>query len=407
MNIRSLISKRFGGESFGISTGEYKFGKIKSAKEKAMKENPNLPIINLGIGEPDGMADQGIIDKLYSEAMVYENRGYADNGCEEFKIAAIKYMENIYGVKGLDLATEVTHAIGGKNAFAFLPAALIDEGDYALITSPGYPVLGIHTEWMGGKVYPLPLLEENNFLPQLDKIPQDILDKSKMLYINYPNNPTGAIATKKFYKEVITFAKKNNIIIISDPAYGTLQFEGEPLSILSIEGAKDVALEVHSMSKSFNMTGWRLAFVVGNKLLLDLFKHSKNNYDSGQFLAIQKAGIYALEHPEITEGIKDKYFRRHQSLVKLLNKLGFNASIPGGTFFLYVKIPKGIKNGVKFSNAEEFSQYLIKELHISSVPWDEEGPFIRFSVTFELGNKTEEEIFNEIEKRMTSVEFEF
>ncbi len=407
MNIKKLISNRFGGKTFGIATGEYKFGKIKSAKEAAMKANPDLPIIDLGIGEPDGMADQKIIDELYKQTMVYENRGYADNGCEEYKKAAIKYMEDIYGVKGLDLATEVTHAIGGKNAFAFLPAALINEGDYALITSPGYPVLGIHTKWMGGKVYPLALKEENNFLPELDKIPVDILKKSKMLYINYPNNPTGAVATKEFYEEVVAFAKKHNIIVVSDPAYGTLQFEGKPLSILSIEGAKDVAIEVHSMSKSFNMTGWRLAFVVGNKLLMDLFKHSKNNYDSGQFLAIQKAGIYALQHPEITEEIKKKYFNRHKSLVKLLNEIGFNAKIPGGTFFLYVRIPKGVKNGVKFNNAEEFSQYLIKELHISSVPWDDQGPFIRFSVTFELQGKTEEDIFSELRKRLTSISFEF
>jgi len=407
MNIRKLISKRFGGETFGTATGEYKFGKIKSAKEQAMKENPDLPIIDLGIGEPDGMADQGIIDELYKQAMIYENRGYADNGCEEYKEAAVKYMEKIYKVKGLDIKTEVTHAIGGKNAFAFLPAALINEGDYALITSPGYPVLGIHTEWMGGKVYPLPLKEENNFLPELDKIPQEILKKSKMLYINYPNNPTGAVATREFYEKVIDFAKRNNIIVVSDPAYGTLQFEGEPLSILSIDGAKDVAIEVHSMSKSFNMTGWRLAFVVGNKLLLDLFKHSKNNYDSGQFLAIQKAGIYALEHPEITEEIKKKYHRRHKKLVKLLNNIGFKAKMPGGTFFLYVRIPKSTKDGIVFKNAEEFSQYLIKKLHISSVPWDDQGPFIRFSVTFELQGKTEDEIFEELKRRLTSVEFEF
>jgi len=161
------------------------------------------------------------------------------------------------------------------------------------------------------------------------------------------------------------------------------------------------------MSKSFNMTGWRMAFAVGNKLLMDLFKHSKNNYDSGQFLAIQKAGIYALEHPEITAEIKNKYFNRHKQLVQLLNDIGFNASIPGGTFFLYIKVPKGVKGGVKFENAEEFSQYLIKELHISSVPWDDQGPFIRFSVTFELQGKSEEEIFAELRRRLTSVQFEF
>ncbi|MBN2693656.1 LL-diaminopimelate aminotransferase [bacterium] len=407
MNIYKLISKRFGGEEFGKNSGEYKFGKIKSAKEEAMRRSPEIPIIDLGIGEPDGMPEQPIIDKLYEESMVYSNRGYADNGCEEFKIAAIKYMKDVYGVDGLDLSKEITHAIGSKNAFAFFPAAFIDTDDYALITSPGYPVLGAHTEWMGGKVYPLPLLEENSFLPDLDNIPQDVLDRAKILYLNYPNNPTGAIATKEFYKKVVKFAKENNVFVIADAAYGDLQFVGETLSFLSIEGAKEVGVEVHSLSKAFNMTGWRLAFVVGNSLGLDLFKHSKNNYDSGQFLAIQKAGVFALQHPEFTKPIREKYLRRHKKLVEILKSIGFDAKVPGGTFFLYLPIPKGVKDGITFNSGEDFCQYLIKELHISSVPWDEEGAFIRFSVTFETQNRTEDDVFTELKRRLESVSFYF
>ncbi len=407
MNIYKLISKRFGGEEFGKNSGEYKFGKIKSAKEEAMRKNPNIPIIDLGIGEPDGMPEQTIIDTLYKESMVYSNRGYADNGCEEFKVAAIQYIKDVYGVEGIDLSKEITHAIGSKNAFAFFPVAFIDEGDYALITSPGYPVLGAHTEWMGGKIYPLPLTENNSFLPDLDSIPQNVLDRAKILYLNYPNNPTGAVATREFYKKVVQFAKENNIFVIADAAYGDLQFVGDPLSFLSIEGAKEVGVEVHSLSKAFNMTGWRLAFVVGNSLGLDLFKHSKNNYDSGQFLAIQKAGVFALQHPEYTKPIREKYLRRHKKLVEILKSIGFDAKMPSGTFFLYIPIPKGVKNGVTFNSGEDFCQYLIKELHISSVPWDEEGAFIRFSVTFETQNRTEEEIFDELRKRLESVSFYF
>ncbi len=277
------------------------------------------------------------------------------------------------------------------------------------MTVPGYPVMGTMTEWLGGEVYNMPLKEENDYLPDLKAIPKDIAKRAKLLYINYPNNPTGAFATKKFFKEVIAFARKHHILVVQDAAYAALTFDGtEPLSILSIEGAKDVCVEIHSLSKAFNMTGWRMAFVVGNALAVKVFATVKDNNDSGQFAAIQLAGKYAMEHTEITEQTNQKYSRRHDMLVETLNSLGFHAVKPKASFYLYVKAPKGIKGGEQFKTAEDFSQYLIREKCISTVPWDDVEHYIRMTVTFlAYGEQEEKEVMEEIKTRLSDVEFEF
>lgn len=230
-----------------------------------------------------------------------------------------------------------------------------------------------------------------------------------MLYINYPNNPTGAVATKEFFEKVVKFAKDNQLIVVQDAAYAALTFDDEkPLSFLSIPGAKDVGIEVHSLSKSYNMTGWRIGFVAGNELIVKAFANVKDNNDSGQFLAIQEAAVYCLNHTEITEKTVEKYSRRHEILVKTLNELGFKITKPKGTFYLYVEIPKGIKNGPEFATGEDFSQFLIKDKLISTVPWDDAGHFVRFSVTFQAKDKEDElRVMNEIKTRLASVEFIF
>jgi LL-diaminopimelate aminotransferase len=290
-----------------------------------------------------------------------------------------------------------------------IPQAFINPGDVALVTVPGYGVLGNMTRWLGGETYNLPLLESNNFLPDLDNIPEDILKRAKLLYINYPNNPTGAFATENFFKKVIRFAKKNKIIVIQDAAYAALTFDGtKPFSFLSVNGAKDVGIEIHSLSKAFNMTGWRLAFMTGNPLVIKAVAAVKDNNDSGQFNAIQLAGKYALEHPEITEATAEKYSRRHTMLVETLNKLGFKAKKPKASFYLYVKIPKGIKGGERFKTAEDFSQWLLREKLISTVPWDDVEPYVRMSVTFlAFGEEEEKKVIDEIYSRLSDVEFEF
>ena len=406
--IQQLFAERLGGNSFGKDTKIYKFEKIKRAKRAAMEANPSKELFDLGVGEPDEMAFPGVIKTLQLEAEKAANRGYTDNGIQEFKDAAVKYMDEVFGVKGLDPDKHVNHTIGSKPGLAMLPSIFINPGDITLMTVPGYPVMGTHTQYLGGEVVNLPLTKDNKFLPDLKSIKPDIAKKAKLLYLNYPNNPTGANATLDFYKEVIKFAKKYNIVVIQDAAYAALNYEGKLLSFLSIPGAMDVGVELHSLSKSYNMTGWRIAFVVGNELIVKGVSHVKDNIDSGQFAAIQKAGVHALEHPDITEKILEKYRRRLSSLVEALNSVGFQATMPGGSFFLYVEAPKGIKNGQRFETGEEFSQYLIKEMMISTVPWDDVGNFTRFSATFAANGPEEEiRIINEIKNRLSSVEFEF
>ena len=406
--IQELFAERLGGNTFGKDTKIYKFEKIKRAKRAAMEANPKKELFDLGVGEPDEMAFPEVIKTLQLEAEKPENRGYTDNGIQEFKDAAVKYMENVFGVQGLDSSKHVNHTIGSKPALAMLPSIFINPGDITLITVPGYPVMGTHTQYLGGEVVQLPLTKENNFLPDLKSITEDVAKRAKLLYINYPNNPTGANATRSFYEEVVEFAKKNDVVVIQDAAYAALNFDEKLTSFLSVPGAMDVGVELHSLSKSYNMTGWRIAFVVGNELIVKGVAHVKDNIDSGQFAAIQKSAVYALEHPEITKAILNKYRRRLSNLVEALNSAGFDAHMSGGSFFLYVEAPKGIKGGKRFKTGEEFSQYLIKEMMISTVPWDDVGHFTRFSATFAAkGVEEETRIISEIKNRLSSVEFEF
>ncbi|HSU52980.1 MAG TPA: LL-diaminopimelate aminotransferase [Candidatus Dormibacteraeota bacterium] len=410
--IQGLFAQRIGGDQFGKSQAIYKFEKIKRARRAAMALHPGAEIIDMGVGEPDEMACPEVIEELCAEARKPENRGYSDNGDNVLKEAAAKYLDQVCGVKGIDPETEVIHSIGSKAALSILPAALIDPGDYVLMTVPGYPVFGTHAKYYGGLVHNLPLTEENKFLPELDSVPTEVLGKAKVLVLNYPNNPTGASATPEFFAKVVEFARQHNLVVIHDAAYAALVFEGQPLSFLSIPGAKEVGIELHSASKSFNMTGWRCGFVAGNPLLVKAYGDIKDNTDSGQFLAIQHAAAYALGHPEITQKIASKYSRRMNALVDVLQKAGFKATKPKGSFFLYVEAPRAAvkKNGerVQFKNAEDVSQWLITEKLISSVPWDDAGHYLRFSVTFVARNLSDESrVPAEIEQRLSDVRFEF
>ena len=404
-----VVAERLGGRQFGKSTEIYKFEKIKRAKDAAAKKFPNIPIIDMGVGEPDAPADPGIVEVLAAEAAKKENRFYADNGIAPFQEAAARYMEKVYGVAGLDPAEQIVHGLGSKPIFAMLPMCLINPGDVLLSAVPGYPVMATYTRYLGGEVYPLPLLEENGFLPDLGSIPADVLGKAKAIYVNYPNNPTGTMATAEFFRELVDFAHKNDIVIVQDAAYGALTYDGhKPMSILSTEGAEDVAVEVHSLSKAYNMTGWRLAFLTGNKKIVKAYATVKDNTDSGQFRAIQKAGIYGLDHPEITTQICEKYSRRFDLLVEALNGVGFSIKKSPATFYLYVACPKGTASGVTFENAAQFSEFLIMEAQISTVPWDDAGAYVRFSVTFEAdGPQAEKKIIDEVAERLGRLKLVF
>ena len=410
--IQNLFAERIGGRAYGKSQAIYKFEKIKRAKRAAMAAHPGAEIIDMGVGEPDEMAFPEVVDKLCEEARKPENRGYADNGDTVLKTTAARYLETVCGVTGINPETEVIHSIGSKAALSILPAALINPGDYVLMTIPGYPVFGTHAKYYGGLVHNLPLTEENQFLPDLDSVPPEVLRKGKVLVLNYPNNPTGASATPEFFEKAVAFARRNNIVIIHDAAYAALVFEGKPLSFLAAPGAKEVGLELHSASKTFNMTGWRCGFVAGNELLVKAYGDIKDNTDSGQFLAIQHAAAHGFSRPEITEKIAAKYSRRMGELVQVLSQAGFKARKPKGSFFLYVPAPRAAAkaNGekVQFANAEEVSQWLITEKLISTVPWDDAGAYLRFSVTFVAKDQADEgRILKEIQRRLGDVKFVF
>ena len=404
---QQLFAERIGGGHYGKGTAIYKFEKIKRAKRKALAEHPQRPLIDFGIGENDEMAAESVRRVMAQQINRPECRGYADNGILEYQQAVARFMARQFGVE-LDPATEINHAIGSKPALAMMPAVFIDPGDVTLMTTPGYPVAGTHTKYYGGEVHQLPLLAENDFLPDLDSIPPEILRRAKLLVINYPNSPTGKVAGEAFFAKVVDFARANQIVVIQDAAHIMLTFEGEPRSFLQTPGAKDVGVEIHSLSKGFNMIGWRIGWVCGHQRLVRAFSDVKDNCDSGQFIAIQQAAVAALDDAEIPRQIREKYHRRLKKLVDVLRRCGFDCRMPGGSYFLYTRSPKGVDSGPTFADAESAGQYLIREHSICTVPWDDAGPFLRFSATYEAADEAAEDaLMAETESRLRQIRLVF
>jgi LL-diaminopimelate aminotransferase len=407
MNLQNLFAERIGGATFGSSDEIYKFERIKRAKAQARKNHPEETLLDFGVGEPDQPAPEIIRNALKQAVDNPANRGYADNGIKEFKLAAKHYLQTFFNVNNINPDTQIVHSIGSKPALAMMPLCFINPGEISLVTVPGYPVIATHTKYMGGRVVQMPLLPENHFYPDLQSINPDTARRAKLIYVNYPNNPTGAVASENFFDELIAFANKYNILIIHDAAYATLVFNKQPLSILSRPGADTSALELHSMSKSYNMTGWRLGFIAGNKKLIQAYSEVKDNSDSGQFKAIQLAACSGINSPEISQSIKQHYHERLKKLVACLNDVGFKADMPGGTFYLYTPAPKGAKD-VNFGSAADASEYLIKNHLISTVPWDDAGAYLRFSATFEANTgKQEEQIIHELNTRLKQAKLQF
>lgn len=405
MNYEHLFADRIGGLDFGKSSTIYKFEKIKRAKHKAKNLNPNIEILDFGVGEPDKLAPKIIRDALKDSVDIYENRGYADNGIDIFKNAAAEHMKIFYNVD-IDPQKEINHTIGIKSALSMLPLAFINEGDIVFQTVPGYPVMATHTQFLGGSVVDIPLLEENDFLPNLKDIDDELVKKCKLFYINYPNNPTGAIATDKFYDELIEFALKNNILIIQDAPYATLVYSSERKSILQRPYSKECCLELHSMSKSYNMTGWRLGFFCGASWAVNALAHIKDNCDSGQFKPIQIASSKGLINLSIANEISQHYESRLTKMVKVLKEVGFNAKMPGGTFYLYVKAP--IKSGnTIFKSAEDAALFLIENYGISTVPWDDTGPYLRFGAVFESNENDDDTVLRILKNRLLDANLVF
>jgi len=400
------FAARIGGVNFAKGSGIYKFELIKRAKRQALADHPERRMLDFGIGENDEPAPESVRAVMHREIDRPENRGYADNGIAVFKAAAAAFMEREFGVV-LDPVKEVNHCIGSKTAYAMLPAAFIDPGDVTLMTVPGYPVAGTATKWFGGTVHPLPLVPERGFLPDLTSVPAEVLARTKLLVLCYPNSPTGRTATREFYEQVVAWAHEHRVIVVQDAAHIMLSYDDAPLSFLSIDGAKDVGLEVHSLSKGFHMIGWRMGWVCGHERLVRAFADVKDNCDSGQFIAIQKAAAAALADPEIPRRVREKYRRRLEKLVGVLRAVGFDCAMPGGTYFLYTKSPTGAGDRT-FAMAQEASQFLIHELSISTVPWDDCGAYLRFSVTYEAEDETaEDDLMAETHARLQRARLKF
>ncbi len=406
MDLQHLFAERIGGAGFGAGNEIYKFEKIKRAKAAARAARPQVELLDFGVGEPDRMAPAAIRDALKRAVDDPANRGYADNGIREFKLAAAEYMRKFFGVADLDPDAEINHSIGSKPALAMLPLCFVNPGDVVFQTVPGYPVMATHAKYLGGEVVKLPLKPENGFFPDLKAIDPGHAKRAKLFYVNYPNNPTGAAPTEAFFDALIAFAERHRILVVQDAAYATLNY-GKRLSLLARPGGRDVAIELHSMSKSYNMTGWRLGFVAGARKAVQAFAEVKDNCDSGQFKAIQHAACAGIADIALSEQIREHYRRRLSKLVGVLRRAGFDAEMPGGTFFLYTRAPVAAGD-TRFATAEDASQYLIREWSVSTVPWDDVGSFLRFSATFEAKDLADEDrALAELEDRLRKASLRF
>ncbi len=356
----------------------YLFAEIDKKKEEMRQKGMDL--IDLGIGDPDLPTPKLIIERLKVASENPKNHRYPSyEGMIEFRTAVAQWYDRRFGVK-LDPRTEVLSLIGSKEGIAHIPLAFVNPGDYVLIPNPGYPVYRVSTLFAGGIPYFLPLRKENGFLPRLSEIPEAVAQKARIIFINYPNNPTSAIAERSFFEEIVAFARRYQIIVCHDAAYSEIAFDGyQPLSFLEVEGAKEVGVEFHSLSKTFNMTGWRIGFVVGHSEIVSGLGRIKTNIDSGLFQAIQEAGTEALNHldtplPEII----NIYERRRDVMVKGLQEIGLEVDHPRATFYLWIQVPKG------YSSAQ-FATLLIEKGGIVATPgngFGEEGEgYIRMAIT--------------------------
>lgn len=310
---------------------------------KAEVAAKGLDIIDLGVGDPDLPTPTHILNRLTQAAMDPKNHRYPSySGMNDFRTAVASWYGRRFGV-ALDPEKEVVTLIGSKEGIAHFPLAFLNPGDLALVSSPGYPVYHIGTLFAGGQFLFLPLLKENQFLPDLTRIPKEAAGRAKILFINYPNNPTAAVADRAFFERVVRFARENQIIVCHDAAYSEIAYDGfRPMSFLEIPGAKEVGIEFHSLSKTYNMTGWRIGFAVGNARLIEGLSQIKSNIDSGAAQAIQWAGIEALEGPQ--DGLSTLnavYQRRRDLLVAGLKKIGLGIEPPKATFYLWIECPKG------------------------------------------------------------------
>lgn len=346
----------------------------------AAKRAEGVDVISFGIGDPDLPTPDHLLDALAEASRDPANHRYPESeGLPELHDAIARWYAKRFGVE-LDPKTEVLPLIGSKEGIGHIAMCFIDPGDVALVPDPGYPVYGVGTLLMGGEPYYLPLTEENDFLPDLDAVPEKIAKKAKVLWLNYPNNPTGAIADLDFFERAIAFAKKHGLAILHDGPYSEVAFDGYvPVSFLQAAGAKEVGIEFHSLSKSYNMTGWRIGMAVGNAAIIDALMRVKSNLDSGIPQAIQKMAIAALDGPQdVIAEHNAIYEKRRDRLVAALTKLGLRLRAPKASLYLWARVPEG-------TTSVQFATRLLDEVGVVVTPGIGYGPtgegYVRLSLT--------------------------
>lgn len=356
----------------------YLFREIDRKKEEVRARG--VDIIDLGVGDPDIPTPRHIIEAGQKAAADPANHRYPSySGMHDFNASVALWYQRRFGVD-LDPREEVVTLIGSKEGIAHIPLAFIDPGDIALVASPGYPVYHIGTQFAGGEPYFMDLLKENQFLPDLGAISPEVAQRAKMMFINYPNNPTSAVATRDFFESVVAFAEEYNIIVCHDAAYSEMTFDGyRPTSFLEVNGAKSVGIEFHSLSKTYNMTGWRIGFAVGCADVVSGLCQVKSNIDSGAFQAVQIAGITALEGDQAcVEEMRQTYAERRDILVDGLHAAGLSVEKPKATFYLWVEVPEG-------RTSAEFAGLLLTEAGIVTTPGNGFGAagegYIRMALT--------------------------
>ena len=339
----------------------YLFAAIDEMKKKAIARG--VDIINLGIGDPDLPTPAPIVERMRQEVSNPKHHQYPSyEGMLSFRQAVADWYKRRFGV-ALDPADEVLTLIGSKEGIGHVPLAFVDPGDVVLVPSPGYPVFPVGTGFAGGTPYVMPLTKANHFLPDLQAIPKDVARKAKLMFINYPNNPTSVTAGKDFFKRVVAFANEHRIIVCHDAAYSEIYYDGrKPASFLEADGAKEVGVEFHSLSKTFNMTGWRIGFAVGNKQVLAGLGKVKSNLDSGVFQAVQEAGIVGLRDGDaLAEGIRSVYQERRDALLPGLKRIGLDVEPLHAAFYVWITVPKG------FTSAA-FTAHLLGKAGIVTTP---------------------------------------
>jgi len=355
----------------------YLFAEIDRRKRAALARGVDL--IDLGIGDPDIPTPPHIVEKLQESASKPVNHRYPSSlGLPEFRQAVADWYHSRFRVN-LDPEKEVVSLIGSKEGIGNLAVAFVDPGDVVLVASPCYPVYHIGTAFNGGKSYFLPLRKENQFLPDLDSIPPRVAEQAKLLWINYPNNPTAAVADKEFFEKVVDFANRFNVLVCHDAAYTEMGYDGyHPMSFLEVDGAKEVGIEFHSLSKTFNMTGWRIGMAVGNSEIVGGLAQAKSNLDSGIFQAVQEAGVVALKLGDsIVEPSRRIYQERRDILVSGIRAVGLDCEKPRATFYVWVASPKGLSSA-------DFAAKLLDEAGVVATPGNGFGEagegYVRFTV---------------------------